>query len=196
MPFCSMRTWSYGIVSGVLGKLSVFRKVFVAYLQSFWDISDLFLLKAVLRIRDVYPGSNSFLFRIPDLGSRVDKIPDPHPHQRILVFLSLNTETKFSNVRSGMFIPDPGFWLWIFYHSGSRIQRSKRHRIPDQDPQHCEKDRFTIPTSSFKNSIKFRLRIETFLQFNSRRRKYLECVFAGGDEAIRRGAGQAVLLTS
>jgi hypothetical protein len=45
-----------------------------------------------------------------------------------------------------MFIPDLGFWLWIFYHSGSRIRGSKKHRIPDQDPQHCEKDRITIPT--------------------------------------------------
>ena len=25
-------------------------------------------------------------------------------------------------------------------YSGSRIQRSKRHRIPDPDPQHCFKD--------------------------------------------------------
>ncbi len=51
---------------------------------------------------------------------------------------------------SGMFIldPDPGSGSWFFTHSGSRIQRSKRHRIPDPgdekaqdvpdpDPQHC-----------------------------------------------------------
>jgi hypothetical protein len=25
----------------------------------------------------------------------------------------------------------------LFTHPGSRIQRSKRHRIPDPDPQHC-----------------------------------------------------------
>ncbi len=34
-----------------------------------------------------------------------------------------------------MFIPDPGSWLWIVFHPGSRIQGSKEHRIPD--PQHC-----------------------------------------------------------
>ncbi len=26
---------------------------------------------------------------------------------------------------------------WFFTHPGSRIQGSKRHRIPDLDPQHC-----------------------------------------------------------
>jgi hypothetical protein len=47
-------------------------------------------------------------FSIPDPESRVDKIPDPDPHQR-----SFNQETdaKFSKIRSGMFIPDPGSWL-------------------------------------------------------------------------------------
>jgi hypothetical protein len=31
----------------------------------------------VLRIQDVYPGSRIQIFSIPDLGSRVKKIPDP-----------------------------------------------------------------------------------------------------------------------
>ncbi len=35
----------------------------------------------VLRIRDVYPGSEFFPSRIPDPGSKF--FPDPHPHQRI-----------------------------------------------------------------------------------------------------------------
>jgi hypothetical protein len=33
-----------------------------------------------------------------------------------------------------MFSPDPD--LDFFTHPGSRIQGSKRHRIPDPDPQH------------------------------------------------------------
>jgi hypothetical protein len=41
-------------------------------------------------------------------GSRVDKIPYPDPHQRIKVFLTQKTDTKFSKVIAGMFIPDPG----------------------------------------------------------------------------------------
>jgi hypothetical protein len=43
-------------------------------------------LKAVLRNRDVYPGSRIFIFSIPDPGSRVKKdfgIPDLDLHQRI-----------------------------------------------------------------------------------------------------------------
>jgi hypothetical protein len=35
-------------------------------------------LNSVLRIRDVYPGSDFFHHGSP---SRVKKIPDPHPHQ-------------------------------------------------------------------------------------------------------------------
>jgi len=31
----------------------------------------------------------------------------------------------------------PGSESWFFTHPGSRIQGSKRHRIPDPDPQHC-----------------------------------------------------------
>jgi hypothetical protein len=78
----------------------------------------------MLRIRDAYRGS-----RIPDTGSRIRiriRIKE--------VFLTLKTDTKFSKIRSKMFIPDPGFL--IFFHPGSRI------RIPDPgvkkapDPQH------------------------------------------------------------
>jgi hypothetical protein len=40
-----------------------------------------------------------------------------------------------------MLIPDPGSWIWIFSHPGSRIQIPdpgvKKHWIPD--PQHCKK---------------------------------------------------------
>jgi hypothetical protein len=45
---------------------------------------------AMLRIRNIYPGSDFF-------GLWVDKIPDPDPHQRIEVFLPQETDTRFSN---------------------------------------------------------------------------------------------------
>jgi hypothetical protein len=66
-------------------------------------------------------------------------IPDPNFFpSRIPEFNYFNQKivSKLSEIWSGMFIPDPdppgsdlGFYL-------SRIQRSKRLRIPDPDPQH------------------------------------------------------------
>jgi hypothetical protein len=58
----------------------------------------------------------------------VDKILDPGPEsaEKNLSIFSQKTGTKFSNIRSGMFNPDPG--------SGFQIQGSKKHQIPD--PQH------------------------------------------------------------
>jgi hypothetical protein len=61
-------------------------------------------------------------------GSRVKKIPDPRNESE---FLALNIFPKLSEKFSGMFIPDTG--------SGfvpSLIQGSKKHRIPNPDPQH------------------------------------------------------------
>jgi hypothetical protein len=61
---------------------------------------------------------------MPDLGSRVDKIPDPDLHQK--------TETKFKK-RPGMFIPDPdpgsGFFPMPDPNLGSRGQTSTGSRI-------------------------------------------------------------------
>ncbi len=72
----------------------------------------------MLRIRDVYPRSWNRLFSIPDLG----------PASNNLSILTQTIVSKLSEIWSGLFIrdPDPG--------SESRIQGSKRHRIPD--PQH------------------------------------------------------------
>ncbi len=62
---------------------------------------------------------------IPDTGSnffhpasRVGKIPDPDPHQRIKTCLTQKTDTKFSKIRSGMFIPDPGFGFFSIPDTG------------------------------------------------------------------------------
>jgi hypothetical protein len=38
-----------------------------------------------------------------------------------------------------MFIPDPDFYSSRIPDLGYRIQGSKKHRIPDPDPQHCLK---------------------------------------------------------
>ncbi len=68
-------------------------------------------------------------------------IPDPnffHPGSRIhiKVFQPQKIVSKLSEIWSGLFIPnpDPGSGSWFFFHPGSQIQGSKRHRI--LDPQH------------------------------------------------------------
>ncbi len=68
-------------------------------------------------IRD--PGSGKNLLRIPDPG--VKKAPDPGSGSATLIQIvqTLKNRTKT--------------------YSGSRIQGSKRHRIPDPDPQHWYK---------------------------------------------------------
>jgi hypothetical protein len=52
------------------------------YTQSGWPQKGHSVL-AVLRIRDVYPGSRIRLFSIPDPGSELSPSRIPDPHQRI-----------------------------------------------------------------------------------------------------------------
>jgi hypothetical protein len=70
----------------------------------------------VLRIRDVYSGSriSDSILSIPDPGSRVGKIPDPIKHSKYFLPKNRIPGIKVSKIRSGMFKPDPGSWLWIF----------------------------------------------------------------------------------
>jgi hypothetical protein len=77
-----------------------------------WDVIEF----ALLRIRDVYP------------GSRVKKIPDPGSASKNLSILALKIVFKLSENDLGC---HPGYRFFP-----SRIQGSKRHRIPDPDPQH------------------------------------------------------------
>ncbi len=92
---------------------------------------------SVAQIRDVYPGSEFF-----HPGSRVKNAlnpgsgPETLNWRRILIFLSQKIYTKVLKKWSGMFNPDPGTWIRIFFLS--RIPASKKHQILDLDPQHCK----------------------------------------------------------
>jgi hypothetical protein len=66
---------------------------------------------------------------IPDPGSDFF-LPDPGSGSASKI-LTQNIVSKLSEICSGILIPNSDF-----FHSGSRIQRSKRHRIPDPDPKH------------------------------------------------------------
>ncbi len=88
---------------------------------------------AVLRIRDVYPGSYFFPSRI-----RTVYIPDPGSASKNLSILTPQKKEKwFLSSRKY----DPGYSSRIrmptFYPSRIPDPGSKRHRIPDPDPQHC-----------------------------------------------------------
>ncbi len=71
-------------------------------------------------------------FFIPDPGSRRSRIRIPDTQKLIQVFFAQKTVSKLSEKWSSMFIPVPDF-------PPSRIQWSKKHRIPDPDPQHWMK---------------------------------------------------------
>ncbi len=70
----------------------------------------------------------------PDPGSRVKKIQNPHQRIYKIVFFTRKTLSS-----SGKNYYSSGSQKRIFFHpeSWSRIQGSKRHRIPVPDPQHC-----------------------------------------------------------
>ncbi len=116
----------------------------------------------MLRIRDVYPGSRILIFTHP--GSRIHEQQQKRGvkkncchtffcshkfhiignylifemlkkkiwanFQIIIELFTQNVVTKLSKKR----VWDPGSGKT---YSGSRIQGSKKHRIPDPDPQHC-----------------------------------------------------------
>ncbi len=100
--------------------------------------------------------------------------------QRIIELFTHNIVTKLSKIwvwDTGSEIRDPGKT-----YSGSRIQRSKRHRILDPDPQHCNvavlfriRKYVFIRTPypwTLKSELRFRIREEKlitdsgFLPFN------------------------------
>jgi hypothetical protein len=117
------------------------------------------LCAAVLRIRDVYPGSRMF---IPDLGSRVQKQIQKkgvkknccptffcshknHKNENYINFelvkkkiwahlqriIELSAQKFVIKLGLGSGIRDPGSGKKSVLDPGSRIQGSKRRRIPD-----------------------------------------------------------------
>jgi hypothetical protein len=74
-----------------------------------------------------------YLSRLPNPESTVKKIPDPgskSASKNLSIFNPKNLGNMIRDVHLGSRI-------LIFYLS--RIPGSKRHRIPDPDPQHCLK---------------------------------------------------------
>ncbi len=70
---------------------------------------------------------------IPDLGPKRFRIPDPGSASKNLSsFYPKNCFWALDNMIRDV---HPGSGSWIFTHTGSWIQGSKMHRIPD--PQHC-----------------------------------------------------------
>ncbi len=59
--------------------------------------------------------------------SRGFRIPDPDPHQRIKVFLTLKTVSKLSE--KIIWDVHPVTRVWIFFYPGSRRQKSTGSRI-------------------------------------------------------------------
>ncbi len=77
------------------------------------------------------------MFSIPDIGSRVKKIPDPgfnSPTKNLNIF---NPKNCFQDLGNMIRDVHPGSGSWFITNPVSRIQGSKRHRIPDPDQQHC-----------------------------------------------------------
>ncbi len=95
-----------------------------------------FYFKSVLRIRDVYSGS-----RIRISPCRIPDLKDPGFGSASKNLSIFNPKTSFYDLGNVIRDVNPGsrIKIRIFSHPGSRIQGSKRHRIPDPDQQHCFK---------------------------------------------------------
>ncbi len=97
----------------------------------------------MLQILDVYPGSRTRIFSIPDPNFF-------HPGSRICIrefkyFLTKKLFFKLSEIWSGLFIPDPAHYFL------PRIPGSKRHQIPDPDPQTAKIYALLLLTISSQN---------------------------------------------
>ncbi len=79
--------------------------------------------KAVLRIRDIYPGSEFSSSQI-----RIFSIPDPHQSLSILTKKMFQSSEIWSNQAAMLFIPDPDFNFLPIPDPGVK-------KAPDPDPQ-------------------------------------------------------------
>ncbi len=66
------------------------------------------MCQPVLRIRDVYPGSELFL-----LGSRIQGEKDSGSASKNLIIFDPKIVSKLSEIWFGMLIPDPGSGFWF-----------------------------------------------------------------------------------
>jgi hypothetical protein len=101
-------------------KLNPTNKTFFQNLLIIWSCGAvIFFHKLMLRIRDVYPGSNFFPFRITDPRLRKSWIPYPDPHKKFQLFLTQKLKRVLSI--------HPGYRILAlgFFHPGSRVQGSK-----------------------------------------------------------------------
>jgi hypothetical protein len=80
-------------------------------------------------IKDVYSGSQIWIFPIPDPDSRGQKSTGSGSATSIF---NPKVDTKLSEISSRMFIPDPIREL-DFFHPGSRFQGPKKAL----DPESC-----------------------------------------------------------
>jgi hypothetical protein len=110
------------------------------------------MMKAVLRIRDVYLGSRILIFTIPDPGSKNSYKREGRKKLVVIHFIVATNLTKckiifFLNCWRKKFGPNftklSKIWVWDpgseigdleLTYSWSRIQGSKRHQIPDPGP--------------------------------------------------------------
>jgi hypothetical protein len=86
------------------------------------SLETIFWVK-ILKIFDTDPGWKKFRYWRGKIGSGIIK----HPGSATL--LTVNAVLRIRDVY-------PGSRILIFTHPGSRVQGSKRHRIPAPDPQH------------------------------------------------------------
>ncbi len=109
----------------------------IIFISSSMVYCSVYVPTSVWRIRDVYPGSDFFPSQIPDLNCL-------HPGSQILIkefkyFNPKKAKKWFLSSKNMIRVVHHGsrIRMLTFSHPGSRIQGSKRHPIPDPDPQHC-----------------------------------------------------------
>jgi hypothetical protein len=122
----------------------------------------------VLRIRDVYPGSDFFPYRIPDSGWTRSRFPDsgstrsriPDPQEKNLGILKPKT-------RSGMFFPDTGSGYFPIPDPDPGVKKAPDPRVVDPDgPASIWLSRIRIwnadPDPRETNLIKIRTKATTY----------------------------------
>ncbi len=122
--------------------------------------TDQVVMGSVLRIRDVYPGSERLSSRI-----RIFSIPDPGSASKNLSTY-FNPKNDFQALGNMIRVVHPGSGSWLFTHPGSR--GSKRHRIPDPQQRMGffakqmmgkwwrRRKKFSCCGNSLRKSVKFR----------------------------------------